>query len=82
MNNKIKSFALLVNFITAALVNTTAFAVQSIDSDVPEYQKASGVSGNLSSVGSDTLANLMTLWADSGCARVLSIMSHTSSEHR
>jgi phosphate transport system substrate-binding protein len=28
------------------------------------YQKASGVSGNLSSVGSDTLANLMTLWAE------------------
>jgi len=28
------------------------------------YQKVSGVSGNLSSVGSDTLANLMTLWAE------------------
>jgi phosphate transport system substrate-binding protein len=31
---------------------------------LPEYKKASGVSGNLSSVGSDTLANLMTLWAE------------------
>lgn len=28
------------------------------------YQVQSGVSGNLSSVGSDTLANLMTLWAE------------------
>jgi phosphate transport system substrate-binding protein len=35
-----------------------------VDSDLPEYQVASGVSGNLSSVGSDTLANLMTLWAE------------------
>ena len=31
---------------------------------LPEYKPASGVSGNLSSVGSDTLANLMTLWAE------------------
>ncbi len=31
---------------------------------LPDYQKASGISGNLSSVGSDTLANLMTLWAE------------------
>lgn len=64
MNNKIKSFILLSGFTTAALFNNTTFAVQSVDSDVPEYQKASGVSGNLSSVGSDTLANLMTLWAE------------------
>jgi phosphate transport system substrate-binding protein len=34
------------------------------DEALPEYGKASGVSGNLSSVGSDTLANLMTLWAE------------------
>jgi phosphate transport system substrate-binding protein len=38
--------------------------VQTVDTGVPEYQKASGISGNLSSVGSDTLANLMTLWAE------------------
>lgn len=35
-----------------------------VDSNLTVYQKASGVSGNLSSVGSDTLANLMTLWAE------------------
>ena len=35
-----------------------------VDATLPDYQKASGVSGNLSSVGSDTLANLMTLWAE------------------
>ena len=37
----------------------------SVDKDIPEYKSVSGISGNLSSVGSDTLANLMTLWAES-----------------
>ena len=32
--------------------------------ELHDYQKVSGVSGHLSSVGSDTLANLMTLWAE------------------
>src|SRR3979411_1857862 len=35
-----------------------------VDPAIPGYTKTSGVSGNLSSVGSDTLANLMTLWAE------------------
>lgn len=39
-------------------------ALASVDADIPEYTKASGVSGNVSSVGSDTLANMMTLWAE------------------
>ena len=39
-------------------------AAVSVDSNLPDYKKASGVSGNLSSVGSDTLANLMTFWAE------------------
>lgn len=43
--------------------SSTAFASQ-VDKNLPEYKKSSGVSGNLSSVGSDTLANLMTLWAE------------------
>ena len=32
--------------------------------ELPEYKTVSGVAGNLSSVGSDTLANLMTLWSE------------------
>lgn len=35
-----------------------------VDPGLPAYQKASGVSGNFTSVGSDTLNNLMTLWAE------------------
>lgn len=35
-----------------------------VDPKLPDYQSTSGVSGNLNSVGSDTLNNLMTLWAE------------------
>jgi phosphate transport system substrate-binding protein len=46
------------------LVCAAANAVAAVDPSVPAYVKTTGVSGNLSSVGSDTLANLMTLWAE------------------
>jgi len=52
--------------VSAALLNTSVvFAQVKVDENLPAYEKTSGVSGNLSSVGSDTLANLMTLWAES-----------------
>ena len=35
-----------------------------VDPALPGYEKESDVSGNITSVGSDTLANLMTLWAE------------------
>ena len=35
-----------------------------LDPGLDSYKAVSGVSGNLSSVGSDTLNNLMTLWAE------------------
>ena len=41
-----------------------AAAAPKVDPGLPDYSRASGVAGNLSSVGSDTLANLMTLWAE------------------
>lgn len=40
-----------------------AKAVQ-VDPNLPDYQPTSGVSGNFTSIGSDTLNNLMTLWAE------------------
>ncbi len=40
-----------------------AQAIQ-LDSSLTGYQKTSGISGNLNSIGSDTLNNLMTLWAE------------------
>lgn len=35
-----------------------------VDAAIPSYSKTSGVSGSVSSIGSDTLNNLMTLWAE------------------
>lgn len=61
---KAKSLAAALGFTFAALLSSTAGAVQKVDASVPTYAKASGISGNLSSVGSDTLANLMTMWAE------------------
>lgn len=43
---------------------TASVAGSQLDPKLGDYKKASGVSGNLSSVGSDTLANLMTLWTE------------------
>lgn len=50
----------------AAIVLIATFTVQSHaqSEGLPEYERVSGVSGNLSSTGSDTLANLMTLWTE------------------
>jgi phosphate transport system substrate-binding protein len=61
---KTKSLIAAMGFATVALVSGTASAVQTVDAGLPDYQKASGIAGNLSSVGSDTLANLMTMWAE------------------
>lgn len=51
--------------LTLSGVGVTGVAqAQEVDPGLADYQRASGVAGNLSSVGSDTLANLMTLWAE------------------
>ena len=47
------------------LLAASSVQAVSVDEGVPDYKTVSGISGNLSSVGSDTLANLMTLWAES-----------------
>ena len=58
--------SITVMFVSTMLFSPAATMAQSkVDEKLPVYEKTSGVSGNLSSVGSDTLANLMTLWAES-----------------
>lgn len=47
-----------------AMTTTTTFGVE-VDKKIPEYKKVQGVGGNLDSIGSDTLNNLMTFWAES-----------------
>jgi len=59
---KIKRLMAALTFVAAGVA--TASAVAAVDPSIPSYTKTTGVSGNLSSVGSDTLANLMTLWAE------------------
>lgn len=49
---------------SALLAGGAMAATVKVDAGLPEYQRASGVSGNFSSIGSDTLNNLMTLWAE------------------
>jgi phosphate transport system substrate-binding protein len=50
---------------SVAFVATAASAQQvKLDAGLPAYQKASGVSGNINSVGSDTMNNMMALWAE------------------
>lgn len=60
----LNKITLVLSFSMASLVAGPVGAVQTVDPGLSDYQKVSGVSGNLSSEGSDTLANLMTLWAE------------------
>ena len=50
--------------VTAACIGLPGvlLAQAKVDEALPVYAKTSGVSGNLSSVGSDTMNNLMQLW--------------------
>lgn len=55
---------LTVGGIAVAMLAANTYAQDRVDPDLPEYTPVSGISGNLSSIGSDTLNNLMTLWAE------------------
>jgi len=48
----------------AALALAAGAAPVAVDSAIKPYKAVSGVSGNLNSIGSDTLNNLMTFWAE------------------
>ncbi len=59
-----KNFLLLLAGLLGLLSAPNAHTQARIDEGLADYAKQSGVSGTISSVGSDTLANLMTLWAE------------------
>ena len=68
MINKLKAFtaatfASLFMFIAAQAQAQASDPIE-VDEYMQSYQEVSGVGGNLSSVGSDTLNNLMTLWSE------------------
>lgn len=54
----IKGLALAGSMVCASALQAA------VDPALPEYKVATGVSGNVNSIGSDTLNNLMTLWAE------------------
>ncbi len=57
-------FKKISQLVVFALIASSASAQVEVDSELPSYEPVSGISGNLSSIGSDTLNNLMTLWAE------------------
>lgn len=63
MKSRILSGALALILISG-MVTVAVAAPITVDPGLPEYKKTSGVSGNLNSIGSDTLNNLMTFWAE------------------
>jgi len=60
LNARLLSALALGALATGAL----ATGVTDVDADLPDYTPVSGVSGTLSSIGSDTMNNLMTLWSE------------------
>jgi len=50
--------------VAMAVVLTAANAQVKVDEALPVYKPVQGISGSIKSVGSDTLNNLMTLWAE------------------
>jgi phosphate transport system substrate-binding protein len=56
---------LLCGIAVLGLGGATAHAqAVKVDASLPSYQKSAGVSGNVNSVGSDTMNNLMALWGE------------------
>ncbi|MBA5863804.1 MAG: phosphate ABC transporter substrate-binding protein PstS family protein [Nitrospira sp. CR1.1] len=50
--------------VSAAPGDASASETIIVDAEIKSYAKVSGVSGTINSIGSDTLNNLMTLWAE------------------
>ena len=50
--------------LAVALIAASGLIAAGVDEKLPSYTPTSGVSGQLKSIGSDTMNNLMTLWAE------------------
>ena len=55
---------LVLTIASLVAVGQVAMAAPKLDPKLKSYKKTSGVSGQLSSIGSDTLNNLMTYWTE------------------
>jgi len=63
MMNKIWQTGLMTGALAAGML-LSAHGQVAVDDNLPDYQPVAGVSGNLKSVGSDSMNNMMTLWAE------------------
>lgn len=59
-----KQFQIFLGGLILVFITSASYSESMVDPMLAKYEKASGVSGSIISVGSDTLANLMTLWAE------------------
>lgn len=53
-----------VSLAASLFCGAMAFADAHLDAALPDYKPTQGVSGNLTSIGSDTLGNLATMWSE------------------
>lgn len=55
----------IINIVMSLLMSSSVFSSDKHTlSSLPVYERSGSLSGNISSVGSDTLANMMTFWAE------------------
>jgi phosphate transport system substrate-binding protein len=59
-----KKIFCITALLAVATTSVASAAALKVDKDLKKYQAVGGVSGNLNSIGSDTLNNLMTMWAE------------------
>jgi phosphate transport system substrate-binding protein len=59
-----KRFADGIGALALGLAASLAQAEVKVDAGLPDYKPVEGVSGSIKSIGSDTMNNLMTLWAE------------------
>ena len=60
--SKLKRLATL--FLAVLLLGASAASALAADPNLPAYKPVSGISGTIISVGSDTMNNMMALWAE------------------
>lgn len=67
-NNRTMNFRTLTHAVAglglAVAVSPAAAQPVALEASIAPYSKTSGVSGSINSIGSDTMNNLMTLWAE------------------
>jgi len=64
MYQRLKAIALAGAIILGCYAAPTGAEELKVDKDLKPYKKVSGISGNLNSIGSDTMVNLLTLWGE------------------